>query len=96
MGKNIRSNYFRTCCELVQPLSINYNCARIVLYVFLEPSNMDYQKMIILYARVQGVPTQESQYIVIFETIAFTEKFEGGNLHYPLPPTVFKICSSIF
>lgn len=47
---------------------------------------MDYQKMIILFARVQGVPTQVSKYIVIFETIAFTEKFEGGTLHYPLHP----------
>lgn len=47
---------------------------------------MDYQKMIIMYARVQGVPTQESHSILIFETIAFTEKFEGGTLHYPLPP----------
>lgn len=47
---------------------------------------MDDQKMIILYARVQGVPTQESHYIVIFETIAFTEKFEGGPLYYSPPP----------
>lgn len=54
---------------------------------------MDYQKMIILYARVQGVPTQESHYIVIFETIAFTEKFEGGLCIIRSPPTVFKICS---
>lgn len=54
-----------------------------MLYVFLEPSNglskNDH------FVR-QGVPTQESHYIVIFETIAFTEKFEGGTLHYPLPP----------
>lgn len=56
---------------------------------------MDYQKMIILYARVQGVPTQVSHSIVIFETIAFTDKFEGGLCIIPSPQTVFKISSSI-
>lgn len=57
-----------------------------MLYVFLEPSNGLSKNDHFLRQGTEGVPTQERHYIVIFETIAFTEKFEGGLCIIPSPP----------